>query len=415
MSIKRIITFAFFLLAAALIAPRANMRAHAGSLSVNPSTSTARTIATVRLPASQGIFVIPEPFVVAPGQPVPEPRSTVGLINALCDVTLNIVGCGFMPTQITITCDINADGVPELVIPLKDITLVNRLLVQARLPALAPQLPGTPFPLACCGGTATLTLTRTIGAGDDNIFGPFTQSISVPIDLGIRAPVVLSASPSSGNCAVGQNLIIPGSCFLLADNKPNVTSVFAVDRNNPSNVIQATSFVIMNANLIDAYFEFGPSNAGRTFLIYASGPNGTSRNLTALPEGAPFGCSLGNEAGSIVTFTCDGASEPDTGGTSPPAELPLVIACNLEREASGALSLTIIANPPGIPDTATITVGGVTAKKMKFKDPVPDTNPPRYRRVILKGRICQGLPGIIVVTTPDRVHSPFMCSEVCSN
>jgi hypothetical protein len=413
MSMMRIIAFTFVLLAVALIIPGANPATRANSDSIEIGAGSVRTIATAGMPAAQSITVVPEPFVVAPGQPAPQPRSTVGLINALCDVTLNIVGCGFMPTEITLACDADSDLVPELVIPLKDITLVNRLLIQARLPALAPHLSGSPFPLSCCGGTATLTLTRKVGAGDDNIFGPFTESISVPVDLGIRAPVVLSASPSGGNCSVGQNLLIPGSCFVVEGNKPNVTSVFAVDRDNPNNIIQAAHFAIMNANLIDAYFEFGSSNAGKTFLIFVSGPNGTSRNLTALPEGAPFGCPIGNEAGIVITFTCDGASPPGT-GDAPPVDLPLVIACDLEREPSGAFTLSVIANPPGFPETATFTVGGVAPKKVKFKIPEPGSNPPRYRRAILKGRICQGLPGGIIVTT-NRPSQPFMCSRSCAN
>jgi hypothetical protein len=91
-------------------------------------------------------------------------------------------------------------------IPLKNITVVNRLLVQATLPALSPQLPGSPFPLACCGGKASLVLSRHVSAGDDNIFGPFTQTQTCEIDLGVRAPVVISASPSEGDCAMQQNL-----------------------------------------------------------------------------------------------------------------------------------------------------------------------------------------------------------------
>src|SRR5438132_3661943 len=103
-------------------------------------------------PQGTPIVVIPEPYTVAPHQPVPEPRSTVGIINALCDVTLNFVGCNVLPGSISIVCDTNADGIPELMIPLKNITPINALLVRATLPALGPQLPGTPFPLACCGG-----------------------------------------------------------------------------------------------------------------------------------------------------------------------------------------------------------------------------------------------------------------------
>ena len=129
--------------------------------------------------------ILSEPVVTArPNQPEVEFHSTVGIINALCDVTLDFVGCGFTPTKVEIDCDGNADGVPELIIPLKNITIVNRLLLQATIPALSPQLPGTPFPLACCGGVANIVLSRTITEGDDNTFGTFTQTQTCQIDLG---------------------------------------------------------------------------------------------------------------------------------------------------------------------------------------------------------------------------------------
>src|SRR5713226_2634502 len=235
-------------------------------------------------------FIFPDgPAAVAPNQPAVPDRSTVGIINALCDVTLDFIGCEFAPTSVTLGCDTNGDGVSDLTIPLKNITVINRLFFQATIPALA-STPGTAFPLACCGGVTRITLTRTVGAGDDNVFGPFTETLTCSIDLGIRAPVVISATPSEGDCALGQNLLIPGSCFLLADGKPNVTSVFAVEIGNPNNVIQASAIHILTSNLIDAFFQIGPANAGKTFLIFASGPNGTRRNLTTLPASAPAGC-----------------------------------------------------------------------------------------------------------------------------
>src|SRR5262245_24658862 len=200
-----------------------------------PENAFARPAATgLRRPISVGIqsgcpFIFPAGAVlVAPNQPAVADRSTVGIINALCDVTLDFVGCGFTPSRIAINCDTNADGVNDLAIPLTNITIVNRLLLQATIPSLATT-PGTAFPLSCCGGPATITMSRTVTGGDNNVFGDFTQTITCPIDLGFRAPVVISASPSGGNCAIGQNLVIVGSCFLQANGTPNVTSVFAVD------------------------------------------------------------------------------------------------------------------------------------------------------------------------------------------
>src|SRR5436190_298004 len=201
--------------------------------------------------------IFPEgPVAVAPNQPEVKAQTTEGIINALCDVTLDFIGCSFTPTSITLGCDTNGDGVSDLSIPLKNITIINRFLLQATIPSLA-STPGTAFPLACCGGVATITLKRSVSAGDNNIFGPFTQTLTCSIDLGIRAPVVISATPAEGDCAQGQNLLIAGSCFLLADGKPNVTSIFGVEVGHPENVIQSAAIQILYNNLVDAFFRFG--------------------------------------------------------------------------------------------------------------------------------------------------------------
>jgi len=355
------------------------------------------------------IIIFPDgPVAVAPNQPAVQNQSTVGIINALCDVTLDFIGCGFTPTAITIGCDTNGDGVADAAIPLKNIKVINGLLLQATIPAL-PTTPGSAFPLVCCGGPSTITLSRTITAGDDNIFGPFTQTLTCSIDLGVRAPVVISATPSDGDCTVGQNLLIPGACFVLANGKPNVTSVFAIEVGNPNNVIHASTVEILSANLIDAFFQIGPANAGKTFLIFASGPNGTSRNLTQLPAGAPAGCPLGNEQGVKVAFTCKGSGGADPADTAP--HLPDVFACNLDRSDTGAFSLILTGR---FQDGADVTISGVRPKKVKLKEFNPGTN--TFSRMILKGRLCENLPGSIVYARPDgAVSQPFQCFERCTN
>jgi len=385
--------------------------------SAKAETSEAKPIDSLESELAFAAIACPQifpagPVPVAPNQPAVQPQSMVGVINALCDVTLDFVGCGFTPTSITLNCDSNGDGVAELLIDLKDITVVNRLLLQATLPSLATT-PGTAFPLACCGGAASITMTRVFNASDDNVFGPFTQSITCPVDLGIRAPVVISVSPSEGDCALGQNLLIPGSCFLLADGKPNVTSVFAVEVGNPANVIQSGPFQILNNNLIDAFFKPGSANAGKTFLIFVSGPNGTSRNLIASPPNTPAGCPLGNEQGIQVTFKCRGSSPAGGGGASEGSTPvgPLVTGCRVDRDDSGSFSLSIFGK--GIRSDAALTIGGVTPKKIKFRDADPDGG---FTRVIVKKKFCDSLPGAIVVTNPDgSSSSPLVCLERCVN
>jgi len=354
------------------------------------------------------IIVTDGPVAVAPNQPAVEFQSTVGIINALCDVTLDFVGCGFTPSKVTLGCDTNGDGVSDISIPLTNIKEINGVLFQATIPALATT-PGTAFPLVCCGGVTTITLSRTVSAGDDNVFGPFTQTIVCSIDLGIRAPVVISATPAEGDCVLGVNQLIPGACFLLADGKKNVTSVFAVELGNPNNIIQAENFVILTPNLIDAFFRPGPAQAGKTFLLFVKGPNGTSRNLTSLPPLAPAGCPLGNEQGVKVTFRCKGTGVPGSGDA---ASIAVLSGCRVDRDDDGLFTLSIFGN--GIRDGATVTVAGVTPKKVKLRD--PDASGNVFSRITVRKKFCESLPGAIVITNPDGTSSaPVFCPERCMN
>jgi hypothetical protein len=389
------------------------MVAHARTSDPRPSLRRVSTLAassTLFAGQSSCPLIFPDGSVaVAPNQPAVPDRSTVGIINALCDVTLDFIGCEFLPTSVVIGCDTNGDGVSDLTISLKNITPINRLFFQATIPALASS-PGTAFPLACCGGVTSITMTRTVGAGDDNVFGPFTLTLTCSIDLGIRAAVVISATPSEGDCALGQNLLIPGSCFLLADGKPNVTSVFAVEIGNSSNVIQASAVHILTSNLIDAFFQIGAANAGKTFLIFARGPNGTSRNLTTLPASSPAGCPLGNEDGITVTFKCK--SSNTSGGPGPeltPPPLPDVFTCTLDRSPGGAFSLILTGH---FQDGSLATVGDARPKKVKLRD--FDQSTSRFSTMILKGRLCNNLPGNVIVVGPDgRPSNPFACVQRC--
>src|SRR5262249_52382652 len=154
------------------------------------------------------------------------------------------------------------------------------------------------------------------------------------------------------DCSNCQDLLVTGACFILPNGTTNVTSVFAVDIANSAKVIQATRFVVLSPTLIDALFCFGSANAGHTFLIFASGPNGTSRNLSA----ASGTCQIGNEQGIQVTVKC---SAPLT----PPQAGPTVTSCDVSRNDVGAFILTVTATNAG--DGSTLTVGGQAPRKLK--------------------------------------------------
>jgi len=237
--------------------------------------------------------------------------------------------------------------------------------------------------------------------------------------LGTRAPVVISVAPSNGNCSLPQDLLITGACFVI-NGVPSVTSVFAIDRANAATRINATAFFIIDANLIDAFFNFGSANAGKTFLIFVQGPNGISRNITSPVAGAPANCPLGNEQGIQVTFTCDSNNPGGGGGPQCPdptnplcnVDQAVVNGCDLRREASGTFLLDILGR--NLKAGSTITINGVAPKKAKFKDP-DSQNTGAFTRVTVK-KFCKNIPGNIVIKNPGANTTPstaFFCNESC--
>jgi hypothetical protein len=377
--------------------------------------------------------VVPAPFTTTP--------TTTGLVNALCAVQLNLVGCGFFPNEVTtvcqgfaaetgvplqrpgktvttaatLACDTNGDGIPETVVALTNVTPVSCNLVTGLIPTSASfgSTSTSGFPAACCGGAGTVTVTTTFTAGDNNAFGPFTRTSVCTLALGNRAPVVFSVTPSGGDCSLAdQDLLISGACFQI-NALANVTGVFAQDIANPATIIQAKTFVILGPNLIDAHFTFGSANAGKTFLIFVTGPNGTSRNLTTLPAGSPAGCALGNEQGIQVTFKCNApGTTPCTPGTPGcnTAQIATVTNCHLDRQATGQFFLDVTGT--NIKPNPLVTVGGVTPKKIKVLEVENGTNNPTKLRLVK--RVCNGLPGNIVITNPGAAASaPFLCTERC--
>jgi hypothetical protein len=390
----------------------------------------------------------PQCQTVVPGTFVTTPTTT-GVINALCAVQLNLVGCGFFPNEVTIicqgfqtetgiplqrpgktvttgaslACDTNGDGIAEATITLTGVTPVNCNLVRATAAPLA-SMPGTAFPDTCCGGQSTITVTTTFTAGDNNVFGPFTRTTTCSLGLGTRAPVVYSVTPSDGNCANSQDLLISGACFCFTQAVPGgtpingaVTSVIFQDKANAANKItlglspSASGQVKpLTCQLLDVFVNFTSANAGKTFLVFVVGPGGTSRNLTAAVAGAPAGCPLGNEQGFQVTFTCNSSTTPGGSGGTP--DIAVVTGCKLDRQETGQFFLDVTGT--GIKDGATATVGGVTPKKIKVVEVAPGTTNPTKLRLVKK--VCNGLPGNVIITNPGpngAASQPFNCTERC--
>ncbi len=362
---------------------------------------------------------------------------TSGIINAICNVQLNFLGCFFIPNEVTticqgfsaetgvplqrpgktvtsalrLGCDTNGDGVSDSFTVLTGVTPLNINLVRGTLSVPGQTgFTGSAFPLSCCGGLANLTLTTTFTEGDNNIFGAFALTSNCVIDLGVRAPVVISITPSSGDCALPVNdLLISGGCFILPGFGPNgvsstnVTSVFAVESGNPANVVQALRFVVLSPFLIDVHFAFTTANAGKTFLIFVSGPNGTSQNLTSLPAGTA-GCPagfLGNQQGIQVTFKCNSGTPP---GGSGGVNAAVITDVNFD-------SNIMIITGTNLREGAVVSIGSRNAKKVKYKG--LQTGSGTYNKFVVKGLCDVAVTGADLKITQEGVTSTFRLTRSC--
>jgi hypothetical protein len=269
---------------------------------------------------------------------------------------------------------------------------------------------------------STILVTTTFTVGDNNVFGAFTRTTTCTLNLGTRAPVVISVTPSSGPCGILEDVLITGACFTFTQAVPGtapiigtVTSVFAVELTNPANKVNAQDFTVLNANLIDAHFAFGSVNAGKKFVIFVTGTGGTSRGLITPVAGQPTGCPTGNELGFLdtITFTCNSNVNPNP---SPTPDIAVVTSCKLDRQDTGQFFLDITGT--NIKDGATATVGGVTPKKIKVIEVSPGTTNPTKLRLVKK--VCNGLQpsgsGNVIITNPGPnggASQPFLCTERC--
>ena len=87
--------------------------------------------------------------------------------------------------------------------------------------------------------------------------------------------------------------------------------------------------------------------------------------------------------------------------------------CDLQRAENGAFFLDVFGS--NIKAGATVTIGGVAPKKVKFIELVPGETS-IFRTIRLVKKICGQLPGNIVVTNPGTNGGPstaFFCNKSC--
>jgi hypothetical protein len=93
------------------------------------------------------------------------------------------------------------------------------------------------------------------------------------------------------------------------------------------------------------------------------------------------------------------------------APRPRITSCEVKRTSSG--SVTLVVTGEHFREGITATVGGVVPKKIKLKG-AASTDGDEFTRLVLKGGICRGLPGDVVVTVPGLGSSDaFPCESTC--
>ncbi len=169
------------------------------------------------------------------------------------------------------------------------------------------------------------------------------------------------------------------------------------------------------------YFVERFADAG-TFQLFNSGTEPALNEGQVIPAKPSF--DLRGEGNAAALCTPDGQTDLNRATISisvicsqvvvdPPPPGPVINSCKLKKTAMGGFKLIVTGTD--FTEGITVTVGGVTPKKVKLKDPVAGA-PNNFTKLILKGRICQGLPGAVVVVNPGPnggASQPFACIESC--
>src|SRR5262249_12088009 len=146
-----------------------------------------------------------------------------------------------------------------------------------------------------------------------------------------------------------------------------------------------------------------------TFVVFVSGPNGTSQNLTTLPAGSscPAGF-VGNQQGILVTIKCNAPPTP-----APQPNSPTITNATLTTSASGLPELDVIGT--GFSSNAVVSVNGVNAKITVMSG--LDTGSNAYTKASVTKKACKLLKSghnVITVTNSDgKASNGYTFNQKC--
>ncbi|HKQ08749.1 MAG TPA: hypothetical protein VJ464_26745 [Blastocatellia bacterium] len=201
----------------------------------------------------------------------------------------------------------------------------------------------------------------------------------------------------------------PGSCS-LGRTQYKVTTPPA----GPCGVVVLVGFGAQSNQSINIYIRRDQRVAVEDGRIIADMTTTAPRNsqFISVPSGGTFFIAIGN----CSLGTADYVISLNQVIADPVLDIPLVNGCHLLRNPTGSFVLEVFGS--NIKEGATVTVGGVSPKKVKFVELEPGTTN-HYRIIRLVKRFCGNLPGNIVVSNPPgpcgSISTAFFCNQVCAN
>jgi hypothetical protein len=147
-------------------------------------------------------------------------------------------------------------------------------------------------------------------------------------------------------------------------------------------------------------FSIAGLPAGTYGITYNTGdPEAASLPDVVLSQGQTLQASI--PAKGVVTIFAKGSVNNRARITN----------CQVKRSSSGAGFIVVTGE--NIRAGATATVGGVVPRKVKFKKEVAPGEGV-YTQMILKGGICDALPGTVLITNPGfGASDPYSCQQTC--
>jgi hypothetical protein len=234
-----------------------------------------------------------------------------------------------------------------------------------------------------------------------------SQAMDYSFQARLIAPTEANTAEITNDTSFGEiPAAAPGSCA-LARTQYRITTP-APGPCGPSVLLIVNAIGNLNINLYLRRDQPVAIEDGRVIADQSSNSSSHTQFL-GVPLGGTFFIAIGN----CSTATADYVISLQIVATPDPIpNFPLVNGCLLIRNPNGSFVLKVIG--ANIKAGATVMVGGVTPRKIKFIEPELGTAD-SYRKIRLVKKFCGGLPGNVLVTNPGpcQITGGAFCNERC--